>query len=81
MKDGGYGGVSWAILRKNGVLSLCKACHNNVAVTPLPSVVTSSRGLLQEEGGLSKACTSDGFDPNAYNMMERSGYALTNHHF
>ena len=76
-----YGGVDWAIVKKNGVLPLHEACHNKIAIAPLPGFIASSRGLLQEEGGLSKACTSDEFDPNAYNMIERSSYALTNHHF
>jgi len=44
-----------------------------MATTPLPGFVASSRGLLQEEGGLPKACTSDGFDPNAYKLMKRFG--------
>ena len=44
------------------------------AATPLPGFVASSRGLLQEEGGLPKARTSDGFDPNAYKLIKRSGY-------
>jgi len=34
----------------------------------------SSRALLQEKGGLSKAHTSDGFDPNAYKLMKRFDY-------
>jgi len=40
----------------------------------LPGFVSSSRGLLLEEGGPPKAQTSDGFDPNAYKLMKRSGY-------
>jgi len=42
--------------------------------TPFPSFVASSRGLFQEEGGLRKTRTSDGFDPNAYKLMKRFGY-------
>jgi len=45
-----------------------------MAVTPLPDFVASSRDLLQEEGGLPKACISDGFDLNAYKLMKRSDY-------
>jgi len=39
-----------------------------------PWFVASPRGLLQEEGGLLKACTNDGFDPNVYKLMKRFGY-------
>jgi len=59
---------------KNGVLPLHKACHNKIAVTPFLDFVASYRGPLQEEGGLSKVCTSDGFDQNAFKLMKRSGY-------
>jgi len=53
---------------------LHKACDSNIAATPLPGFVASSRGLLQEEGGLPKVCISDGFDPNACKLMQRFGY-------
>jgi len=72
--DGGSGRVDWAVLRKIGVLPLHKACHNKMVATPLSGFVASSRCLLQEEGGLPKARTSDGFDPNVYKLMKRSGY-------
>ena len=45
-----------------------------MAITPPLGFVTSFRGLLHEEGDLPKACTSDGFNPNAYMLMRRSGY-------
>jgi len=42
--------------------------------TPFSSVATSSKGLLQEESNLSMVHTSDGFDQDAYKLMEESGY-------
>ena len=75
--DGRYGGIDWAILRKNGVLPLHKACHNKIAATPLPSFIASSRVLLQEKGGLPKVRTGNVFDLNAYKLMKRSGYNLS----
>ena len=49
-----------------------KAWHNKIVAVLLPGFVASFRGLLQEEGGLPKARTSDGFDPNVYRLMKRS---------
>ena len=40
----------------------------------LPSFVSSCKGLLQEERGLPKGFTSDGFDPNTHKPMKRSTY-------
>jgi len=45
-----------------------------MAIAPLHGFVASSRDLLQEEGSLPKACTSDEFNPNAYKLMKRFGY-------
>ena len=36
--------------------------------------VMSSKGLLQEEVDLPKVSTEDGFDPNAYKLLKKSGY-------
>jgi len=44
-----------------------------MAPTLLPSFVASYIGLLQEEGNLPRARKSDGFDPNAYKPMKKSG--------
>jgi len=41
---------------------------------PFPGVVSSSKGLLQEESNLPTLCTSYGFDSNTYKLMEESGY-------
>jgi len=41
---------------------------------PFSGVATSSNGLLQEESNLPMVHTSDGFDPNAYKLMEESRY-------
>jgi len=79
--DGRYGEIDRAILGKNGVLLLHKACHSKIAATPLRGFVTSSRGLIQEEGGLPKVHTSDRFDPNAYKLMKGPSTTSTNHHF
>jgi len=61
--------VNWAILRENGVLPISKTTK-----APLPSVASSSKGLLQEESDLPMVCTSDGFNSDAYKLMEESGY-------
>jgi len=37
---------------------------------PFPGVATSSKGLLQEESNFLTVCTSNGFDPDAYKLME-----------
>jgi len=44
---------------------------------PLPDVVTSSKGLLQEKNNLPVVHTSDGFDPNAYKLMQKSRYDIS----
>jgi len=74
--DGRHDGVDWAIPRKNGVLPIHKVRHNKMTTTPPPGFVASSRGLLQEENGLPRMCTSDGFDPNAYKLTKKSDYDL-----
>jgi len=40
----------------------------------LPGFVPSFKGLLHEESYLPRVRTSDGFDSNAYKMMEKSSY-------
>jgi len=60
--------VNCAILRENGVLPI------NKTKAPLPDVGTSSKGLFQEESGLPRVRTSDGFDLNAYKLMKKSDY-------
>jgi len=49
-----------------------KHAINKMATAPLPGFVASFKGLLQEEGDLPKACTSDVFDPNVYKLIKRS---------
>jgi len=39
-----------------------------------PCVATLFKGLLQEERNLPTVHTSDGFDPDAYKLMEESRY-------
>jgi len=56
------------------LLPLHKACRKKMVRAPLPGFVGSSKGLLQEKGGLLKAHISDGFDPNAYKLVKRSDY-------
>jgi len=57
--------VNWAILRENGVLLV-----NKMTKAPLPGVATSFKGLLKEESDLPIVHTSDGFDLDAYTLME-----------
>jgi len=45
-----------------------------MATTLPPSVVTSSRGLLQEECGLPRVRTSDVFKLNAFKLIKKSDY-------
>jgi len=72
--NGRYAEIDWAILRKNGELPLHKACQNKITGTRLPAFVASSRGQLQEEGGLPTAAQVMCFDPNVYKRMKRYGY-------
>ena len=60
------------ILRENKVFPI-----NKMTKAPLPGVATSSKGLLQEESELLMVCTSDGFDLDAYKLIDESGYDLT----
>jgi len=45
--------------------------------SPLPGVTTSSNSLPQEERDLPIVRISDGFDLDAYKLMEESGYDLS----
>ena len=72
--DGRHDKVNSAILRKNGVLPLNKACHSKMATTPLSSFITSFGGVLQEEYALSRVRTRDGFDLNVYKLIKKSCY-------
>ena len=40
----------------------------------LDGFVVSSKASLQEEVDLPKVSTDDGFDPNAYKLLKKSGY-------
>jgi len=51
-----------------------------MAITPFLGFVTFFRGLLQEESGLMKGHTCDGFDLNVYKLMKKSDYNSANHH-
>ena len=61
--------ASCATLGENGALQVSK-----MTKTLFPGVATSSKGLLREAGNLPVVHTSNGFDPNAYKLMEESGY-------
>jgi len=69
--------VDWVVLRKNDALSLHKASYSKSTKAPLPSFVTSSKGLLQEESDLPRVCTSNVFNPNACKLMEKFGYEFS----
>jgi len=58
-----------AILRENYVLPVSK-----MTKAPFLVVVTSFKGLFQEESNLPIVHTSDGFDSDAYKLMEELGY-------
>jgi len=40
----------------------------------LDGFIVSSKASLQEEVDLPKVRTDDGFDPNAYKLLKKSGY-------
>jgi len=61
--------VNWATVGDNGVLPVSKMTKG-----PFHSVVTSSKGLLEEENNLLMVHTSVGFDLDTYKLMEESGY-------
>ena len=56
------------------MLLVHKESYSKLTKEPLPGFVTSSKGLLQEESDMPKACTSCGFDPNAYKLVMRSDF-------
>jgi len=56
------------------VLSVQKECYNKLTKAPLPDFIASSKGLLQEKSDLPRVCTSDGFDPNVYQLIEKFNY-------
>jgi len=45
---------------------------------PLPGFVSSSEAFLKEGNDLPHTQTKEGFDPNAYKLMERVGYDFQN---
>jgi len=59
---------------KNGTVLVYKPDYIRITKAPLPNVVTSSKGLLQQESNLPMVHTSDGFGLNAYKLMEKFGY-------
>ena len=66
--------TDWHVLKGKGVLPAHKASQSKVARSPLAGFVVSSKGSLQEEADLPKVRTEDGFDPNAYKLLKKSGY-------
>jgi len=62
------------IIGDKGVLPTHIASQRKVARAPLFGSVISSKGSLQEESDLQKVHTDDGFDPNEYKLMKKSGY-------
>jgi len=66
--------TDYRILGDKGVLPTHNVSESRVARTPLSGFVVSSKGSLQEESDLLKVRTDDGFDPNAYKLMKKSGY-------
>ena len=61
--------VNCATLRESGVLPVSKMTKAHV-----PGVATSFKGLLKEESDLPIVHTSDGFDLDAYTLMEEPEY-------
>jgi len=49
-----------------------------VPIASLSGFIASSKGSVEEEGDLPRVRTYEGFDPNAYKLMMRSGYDFNN---
>jgi len=62
------------VLKGKGVLPTHKPNQSNVVRAPLTGFIVSSKGSHQEEVNLLNVCTDDGFDPNAYKLLKKSGY-------
>ena len=56
------------------MLPVHRANYSKLTKALLLGLVGSFKGLLQEESDLPKVCITDGFDLNAYKLMEKSGY-------
>ena len=67
-------GTNLNTLKESVTLPMQNMYQPKVSRHPLPGFVPSSKALLKEEEVLSHMCTKDGFDPNAYKLMERAGY-------
>ena len=66
--------TDWHVLKGKGVLLIHKASQSKLVKAPLVSFILSSKGSLEEEVDLPKVRTEDGFDPNSYKLMKKSGY-------
>jgi len=66
--------TDWHTLKGKGVLPSHKAGQSKVVGAPVAGFVMSSKGSLEEEVDLPKVRTEDGFDPNSYKLMKKSGY-------
>ena len=64
-------------LKRNVTLSAQKMYQPKVSKQPLPGFVSSSKAFLKEEEHLPHTRTKEGFDPNAYKLME-IGYDFQN---
>ena len=60
------------------MLPTYNASKVRVARAPISGFTVSSKGSLQEESDLPKVRTDDGFNPNAYKLMKKSGYESDN---
>ena len=66
--------VNYDVILGNWRLLVYKTQYSKMTKASLLGVVTSSKDLLQEENDLPMVHISDGFDPNAYKLMEKSRY-------
>ena len=62
--------ASMATLKGNATVRTLKAWQTKVRRPPLAGFVISS----SRSNNLSNARTKEGFDPNAYKLMEKAGY-------
>ena len=70
--------ASLGALKGNVTLPMQKVYRPKVSRQPLPGFVSSSKALLKEENDLPHTRTKEGFDPNAYKLMERASYDFQN---
>jgi len=71
-------GANLSILKGSDMLPTQNMFQSKVSRSSLPGFVSCSRTLLDEEENLLNAQTKEGFNSNAYKLMEKAGYNFNN---